>query len=166
MAATASRILVPVDFSEPSRAALDYAVDFAPKLGASLVLLHVVGDPITWDAWNPDVYTGDRQALIDALVADARTRLEDIAAARHGVAIDVQVAVGVASQGIVDTAAEQQCNLIIIGTHGRTGVAHALIGSVAERVVRTARCPVLTVRPEREHPEVKSEPVLVSSVPS
>jgi nucleotide-binding universal stress UspA family protein len=141
-------ILVAVDFSEGSKAALSQAAFIGKRLGAQLHVLHV------WDA--PEFLPPDEKAG-DVAVAPFRATLKAQADrdlerfVNDAVARGVEVAhafmeSGVASSTIVAVAKRQKYDLIVLGTHGRTGVAHALLGSVAERVVRHAPCPVLTVR--------------------
>jgi universal stress protein A len=132
------RILVPVDFSQDSLNALNSARGLARQFDAELLLLHVIApiDLITVS----DVFEEQRRAG-DA----AFTRIgADLRAA--GQRFRVMVKAGVPSRVIVDTAKRTGADLIVMGTHGRTGLAHMLIGSVAEKVVRTATCPVLAVR--------------------
>jgi nucleotide-binding universal stress UspA family protein len=144
-------ILVATDFSAPSEVALEYGRDLARSFGATLHVLHVADDVIarfgnetypTLPDVQHDAEERARAALIDVLTDEDRAQL-------HAKAV-VRVSIGTAPS-IVDYAKEAQTDLIVMGTHGRGGVAHLLMGSVAERVVRTAPCPVLTVRhPERE----------------
>ena len=143
-----ARILVPTDFSRHSEAALAYAAGLARQLGATIELLHVVDDPFLSGAWSPDVYVPNATELLRDLAADARKRLDDAAAriAAHGITTGVSVLTGPPVRIIVEHAATGEFDLIVIGTHGRTGLSHAILGSVAERVLRTAMCPVLTVR--------------------
>lgn len=167
MAPKVARILVPIDFSDTSRAALEYAVGLATSLGASIELLNVVEDPIASEGWSPDLYLTDPQGLIDDLIEEATIRLERWKAGCGGVSVEVKAVIGIPSRTIVATASDDHCDLIAMGTHGRTGLPHVVLGSVAERVVRKAPCPVLTVRNAPEHPaEPKSEAVVLSAVPS
>jgi nucleotide-binding universal stress UspA family protein len=143
-----ARILVPIDFSPPSDAALATAKAFAAQFGSSLHLIHVLTDPYATAAYAADVYgylpSGLRQSwqeqaqaqLDGQLTADERGRFR----------VTTSVLFGSPAPSIVEHARENGTNLIVMGTHGRGGVAHLLLGSVAERVVRTADCPVLTVR--------------------
>lgn len=139
------RILVPVDFSEPSRKAFRYARLFAEQFGAELVLLHVV---------EPVLYPADFGYLPVAAEAAERERLEDLslqlerlAAEVHGAAgVEKVVRLGRAWKVITDFAAERSADLVVVSTHGYTGLQHALLGSVAEKIVRHAPCPVLVVR--------------------
>jgi nucleotide-binding universal stress UspA family protein len=151
MKLTIKRILVPTDFSQTSDAALDFARAIAETLGASLHLLHVFEDPFVSGAFAAETYApmapATRAALIDDATARLGHRLPDADRARFRGT--TEIVTGLAASSIVDYARERQIDLIVMGTHGRTGVAHLLLGSVAERVVRTADCPVLTVHKDR-----------------
>jgi len=144
------KILVPTDFSACSAKALDYALAFAERSGAGLILLHVV-EPAYFGAYGQDVppdlieFHEDAQKL-------AGERLEKLSREKIAGRAPVQtvVATGNAREVIVESARSLEADLIIIATHGYTGLRHVLLGSTAERVVRCASCPVLTVR-EREH---------------
>jgi nucleotide-binding universal stress UspA family protein len=146
-----TRILVPTDFSPTADAALEYAFVLAERFGASLQLLHVLDDPFVVDGMAADAYIAEAPALRTAVLDDARERLRHRAAPREvlGQPIDTEVLFGHGARTIAEYAAERGVDLIVMGTHGRSGFAHLLLGSVAERLVRTAPCPVLTVR----HPE-------------
>jgi universal stress protein A len=144
-----TRILVPTDFSETSDAALDYAYALACRLDASLHLLHVIDDPVA-DGLSPDACIVEGPALRTALLENARDCLAHRAARDEPrVPVQTEVVFGHGSRTIAEYATDRSIDLIVMGTHGRTGVAHVLLGSVAERVVRTAPCPVLTVRHRR-----------------
>ena len=147
MNADIRNILVPVDFSEHSDRAVAYAARLAKQLNASLELLHVINDPILAAAWGPDVYVPDLTELLKALTDDAETRLGVTLAGLRGQGLAASSAVrqGIADRSIAAHAVAGCFDLIVMGSHGRTGLSHALIGSVAERVVRHAPCPVLTV---------------------
>ncbi|KAB2674600.1 MAG: universal stress protein [Verrucomicrobia bacterium] len=144
-----ARILVPVDFSEPSRKALHYAKLFAQQFEASLVLIHAV-EPL---AYPPDFAV---VPLLPPDVEEARTRelesqLAELASnVGGGVKTEAVVRNGRAWQEVVEYAKTGKVDLIIVSTHGYTGLKHALLGSVAEKIVRHAPCPVLVVRDE-EH---------------
>jgi universal stress protein A len=147
-----TRILVPTDFSPTADAALDYAFVLAERFGASVELLHVLDDPFVTDGMAAEAYISEAPALRTAMLQDARERLRHRAAAREAIpVIGTEVLFGHGARTIAEYAAERGVDLIVMGTHGRTGFAHLLLGSVAERIVRTAPCPVLTVR----HPEEK-----------
>lgn len=149
MSTNIQRILVPHDFSETAQRALCYAVDLAEKLGARVTIVHAYEIPV-WGFPEGPALTVDiagrlekaaRNAL-DAVVSRAqRPNVEVTAVLRHGPAWSEIDAV----------AKETKADLVVMGTHGRRGVARALLGSVAEKVVRSAPCPVLTVHgPETE----------------
>jgi universal stress protein A len=149
MRRTITRILVPTDFGPASDAALDYSITVARQFGASLQLLHVVDDPVVGGAaWGSEVYIGSVPALRETLVDEATTTLSALRARaeRDGIAAESEVRLGRPAAMIREVAEQQGVDLIVMGTHGRTGVAHLLIGSVAERVLRSAPCPVTTVR--------------------
>jgi len=142
-----SRILVPTDFSPPSDAALEYARILAAKFGSPLQILHVIDDPTSASEFVPDGFAPSTEDIRTGLLAQAHTRLERLmnrvdCSRYHAHA---QAVLGLPAQSIVDYARATGTGLIVMGTHGRTGLAHLLMGSVAEQVVRTAPCPVLTV---------------------
>jgi nucleotide-binding universal stress UspA family protein len=150
MTRTVTRILVPTDFSEPSDSALEYATTLAADLGASLHLLHVFEDPyLTGGAFAAEMYAPVSPDLREQLFEEAKEHLRERVEALgdEHVQTTAEVYAGPTAKAIADYAASENIDLIVIGTHGRGGMAHLLLGSVAERVVRTAPCPVLTVRP-------------------
>jgi nucleotide-binding universal stress UspA family protein len=142
------RILVPTDFSAPSDAALDYARQLAEKVGASVHLLHIVEESFVTGPLASEMGVGESGRTIAALMKDAQTRLSHRVTAddRAHRRMTSEVVGGSSASTIVDYAAENGFDLIVMGTHGRRGMAHLMMGSVAERVVRTAPCPVMTVR--------------------
>jgi len=142
-----TRILVPTDFSPPSYAALGYARAVATQFGASLHLLHVADDPYR-AALAAEVYVPEVEGLRDEIVTSALGRLKEQLTAADTTALHATTAavIGTPAWTIVEYAAANDIDLIVMGTHGRGGMAHLLMGSVAERVLRTAPCPVLTVR--------------------
>lgn len=143
------RILVPTDFSEFSRPAVNYAVAMAERFAAQLHILHVVPDPAMLVPDAAVFSVESMQAQSEKLVADAERMLQQIPEPSVVVqSITRAVRVGAAFMEIIEYAQSQQIDLIVIGTHGRSGFAHILMGSVAERVVRKAPCPVLSVKPE------------------
>lgn len=136
------RILFPTDFSENSEYAFLYALAFAQHFGAKLYLVHVVYFP-------PQMPEYDIGRVLDLLVKNAEKRLKKLIqkAGETQVIFHTEVRIGVEYREIIELAEKEKINLIVTGTQGRTGLAHAFLGSVAERVVRHAPCPVLTVRP-------------------
>jgi nucleotide-binding universal stress UspA family protein len=142
---TVRRILVPTDFSEPSSEALDLAIAFAQRLGAQLTLLHAHEMP-TWVF--PDAVMPVTPQVVMQIEETSKRELERLAgrAREVGITVETAVTIGPNDAEICRKAEEMGADLIIMGTHGRTGLRHALLGSVAEKVVRKAPCPVLTVR--------------------
>ena len=143
-----TRILVPVDFSEPSLQALDYAIEFGKPFKPELVVLHVL-EPIYYPGPGDMYGSGYDMGLVyRELERAAREQLSRVAATLQKKRLPVRtlLRVGTAYHTIVETAKRLKADLIIMSTHGRTGLSHVLMGSVAERVVRSATCPVLTVR--------------------
>jgi nucleotide-binding universal stress UspA family protein len=142
------RICCPIDFSDASRAAMEVAADLARRFGAELVLLHAY--PIPGYTF-PDGSVVASPKMMQDLADQAQKHLEEwrveaeklVGAPR----VSGEKAVGEPAAEILETAREARADLIVMGTHGRTGLEHALMGSIAERVVRRAHCPVLTVRP-------------------
>ena len=144
----ARRILVPIDFSAGSTEAFVTGLAMAKESGAQLTLMHVQHVAMTT---LPDVamLSPDVQESVSQAVARGLVMLCDRAEA-SGVAADWHIAVGSTAVEICTLAADLQADLIVIGSHGGGAFSHALLGSVAERVVRKASCPVLTVRPQTE----------------
>ena len=147
-----ARIMVPTDFSAPADAALDYARDVARQFGASIDLVHVFDDPFTSGAFVGDGTVVMPFELREAAEKYAREQLDSRHAA-HAAALagsSTSFLMGPPAKCLVEHAKENKADLIVMGTHGRTGLGHLLLGSVAERVVRTASCPVLTTRQPNE----------------
>ena len=138
-------ILVPIDFSASSKKALDYAVTFARQFKAKLTLVHVV-EPIA----TPDFAASFPLAMEnDQSMAAAKKQLESLVKAARvprSAVEKILVRFGRSFHEIADAARTRKVDLIIISTHGYTGLKHALLGSTTERVVRHAPCPVLVVR--------------------
>lgn len=148
---TLKNILVATDFSEPSDAALTYGRALARTFGATLHVVHVVGSVPTL-VYGAEAYAASMPELQQELEDGARKQLADLLVDNDKRPLPVRPVVitsNAPAQAIVDYAALKRIDLIVTGTQGRGGVAHLLMGSVAERVVRSAPCPVLTVR----HPE-------------
>ena len=141
------RMLIPTDFSPASEIAFNYAIDLAVRQGASVHLLHVIDDGSFATAY-PDGFYVELPGLRAQLMDEATRRLDGLSAlcAAAGLAATIEVAVGRPAPVITETAKSRGTDLIVMGTHGRSGFAHLVLGSVAERVVRIAPCAVLTVR--------------------
>jgi len=143
-------VLVATDFSEPSKSALDYGRDVARAYGATLHVIHVVDDILA--RYSTDISATLLVGTLESIEASASSDLDalitndDRRALRAHTVVFTSVA---AAETIVEYAKTEAIDVIVIGTHGRSGLAHVFMGSVAERVVRLAPCPVLTVH----HPE-------------
>ncbi len=141
------KVLVPVDFSECSRKALQYAVALARQFGASVSLIHVVGLNYGGEFGAIDIAAIETEMATSA-TAQLKTMLEK--EVPGDLRADAMVRIGPPATTIVDSAREHGTDLIVISTHGYRGLKHFLLGSTTENVVRLAPCPVLTVR-EHEH---------------
>jgi len=142
-------ILCPVDFSENSLMALEYAAYFARQHDAKLYLLYVI--PTEEISLPAELYRRDEKSGGADLVwagEAAKKKLREVAHARlnEGVRCEILVRVGDPATGILQAAESIAAGMIVMATHGRTGLAHFFVGSVAERVVRESLCPVLTIR--------------------
>lgn len=137
------RILVPIDFSDCSLDALEYAVQVAQRSGASIRLLHVL-EPVSYGLDFSLLHVAKQEKMREVI----RGRLSDLAKAlsEARVKTDVELYGGLPSDSILDRAKTMAADLIVMGTHGRRGLSHTISGSVAETVVRKSSCPVLTVR--------------------
>ena len=151
-------ILVATDFNEPSEAAVRYGKELARRFDASLHVLHVADDLSSYPspAWGIPIDLGYMQTTLDE---DARANLDKLVPEPDRSALRARLAVVVAASpatAILTYAREHAIDLIIVGTHGRHGLSHFFMGSVAQDVCRAATCPVLTVRAlERDfiHPD-------------
>jgi nucleotide-binding universal stress UspA family protein len=169
MAKTFQTILVPVDFSPYATEALLYATSIADRFSAALLVLHVVSQEAKTYATHRHLehrgmphhvfpllgpYTEpveEPQEVTDAVAVDFRERghvalQEFLPPELVGHRLELRVAVGYPFEQIIETARHDNADLIVMGTHGRSGLKHVVLGSVAERVVRLAACPVMTVK--------------------
>jgi nucleotide-binding universal stress UspA family protein len=146
-----TRILVATDFSEPSQAALSYGRELARAFGAQLQIVNVV-DNLAATIVGPEGYVGNLMEMQREVEDAARKELEALISdedRRELGAKPVLLMSGTPAFAVVNYSKEAEIDLIVMGTHGRGGLGHLLMGSVAEKVVRSAPCPVLTVR----HPQ-------------
>lgn len=138
------KVLVPIDFSDYSKSALKYAVNFSKLFNAEIILIYVV-EPVIYP---PDFSMG--QIAMPSLNTEwderAKDELEKLAKSEINTSVKTILKTGKPFVEIIETAKEENIDLIIIATHGHTGVEHILFGSTAEKVVRKAPCPVLTLR--------------------
>ncbi len=139
-------ILFPTDFSQGARAAMDHAITLAKDYHAKLILLYVIQDISIAEWYIPSSLSVTD--LVEDMQKSAWQEMDKWGADVSASVKDVEKMVvrGVPFVEIIKTAKEREADLIIIGTHGRTGIDHMLFGSTAEKVVRKASCPVLTVR--------------------
>jgi len=148
----ANTILVPTDFSLTSERAMSMAINIAAACSGKIILMHVfsdfkIGEAVNWTSY---VSTPISEAEIgDEIVKRAYEELDTFVGKFPvgDVKVETRVVEDRPYEGIVSMAQEENANLIVMGTHGRTGISHLLMGSTAEKVVRTALCPVLTVKP-------------------
>jgi nucleotide-binding universal stress UspA family protein len=138
-----SKILCPVDFSEASAVALRSAQELAHRFGAKLLVAHVLDEP----AYSVEQAGGSRSALVSEYESNMKTKLREFTSELdRSLTVEVLTARGSAAETIAKLAGQEGCDLIVMGTHGRTGLRHVLIGSVTERVLRLSDVPVLTMR--------------------
>ncbi len=136
-------IVVAVDYSEPSRKALDAAVALAEDLGQPLVMVHALALPLAGSGRSLDpisqvkaeIGADEARELATTWAAQARKRVEVETVAREGKAVEV----------VLDEARKRKASLIVVGSHGRSGLGRAVLGSVAEAIVRTSKVPVVVV---------------------
>jgi len=158
------KILAPTDLSDLSQAGVRVALEMAADRGAEVVVYNVLGYEETrlvpaledWAPVDPAVIP-----RVEEIVADRKVQLrkyleENFADLLSKVKVRCEVEVGLAYQRIVEKAAAEKVDLIVMSTHGRTGFLHVLIGSVTEKVVRMAACPVLSVHPAKETAPAKA----------
>lgn len=136
----AKRILCPIDFSENSESALEYASMLAQEAGAKLFMIYVDDRQATYDAGFAGYVPPPEEAEV------LEQQLQNTRPTVDGVAYEHHLLFGHPADAIVDFAKSRDIDLIVMGTHGRTGVARLVMGSVAEAVVRRSECPVLTLK--------------------
>ncbi len=139
------KILCPIDYSDCSARALRYATGIALKDSSKLYLVHVI-DKRVFDYGGP-TYESPSTPDIDTVTKLEEKLIESIPKELRGdIKVESMVSIGIPVEEILRAAQDKEVDLIVMGTHGRTGVSHTIMGSVAENVVRRASCPVLTVR--------------------
>lgn len=138
-----NRILCPVDFSPPSEHAFALALDLATRFGADLQVVHVYQLPV-YALPDGAMMVGPEYTV--RMTDELQRALKEFVEGREGgVTIETHLVEGVPYREVTRLAEELEADLVVMGTHGRTGLKHLLLGSVAERVVRTAKIPVITV---------------------
>lgn len=142
-AAEVQRILAPVDFSDCSLNALEYAVQIAKQLKATVTILHVL-EPVSYGLDLTLIHTSEREHARAQLDAELDALVHAIAL--EGLTVDRIIRGGTPADSLLRFIKEHRCDLVVMGTHGRRGLSHLVNGSVAEAVLRHAPCPVLTVK--------------------
>ena len=143
MTSAANKMVVATDFSEGSDEALAKAIALGRQTGAALELVHVLEVGVDQFPFGPLFYSEDTGGIVAFIDRELSRRADRVTAA--GLACQTRMLEGTTQEEIVREARDSGADLIVIGTHGRRGLAHAMLGSVAERVVQHATCPVLTV---------------------
>ena len=138
-------VLVPIDFSDQANVVIEWATHMAEEHSSKILLLHVYHLPVEFQQLEgaylpPDFWSNVKKEAEQQLAAHSQQ------IRKHEVEVETLVREGYPATVIVEEAERQRADLIVIGTHGHTGLKHLLLGSIAERVVRTAPCPVLTVK--------------------
>lgn len=141
------KILIPTDFSPCAEKAMQYGATLATRLHASILLLHAYVVPM-YPTPEDEMMGPDRTSLLERMKDETLKSLDASRQrlAQPGLTVETRAAQGMPAEAIVAVAKEEGCEMIVMGTHGRTGLMHLVLGSVAEHVVRSASCPVLTVR--------------------
>jgi universal stress protein A len=160
-----THILMPTDFSPPADAALIRAKQLAERFGARLSLLHVVTDPQARGTWTSELYVPAIPEVRDQLLNAARERLTNTLTEEERLRLQVTVdaRVGAVAEVITEVARSYGIDLIVMGTHGRRGLSHFVMGSIAEKVVREAPCAVLTTHAEHVGQVPVAEPVTIEA---
>jgi nucleotide-binding universal stress UspA family protein len=143
---TIRKILIPSDFSDGSERAVEYAELFARSFGAKILLVHAI-EPFPYSATDSLTLVDHSKAL--ATIAASLLENQRKPLLKAGLEVRTRVLIGLPASEILRAAAKEKADLIVMGTHGRSGLGHLLVGSVAEKVVRMAKCPVMTVRGEK-----------------
>lgn len=143
------RIVVPTDFSDHSDHALRYAANLAQQVGATLILLHVISNETLEGISKAHVPPYPVDKVYEDLTLEIRQQYQTHVApdVRRSLETEILVLPGVPFLEIIRAARVKEADLIVMATHGRTGLSHALLGSVTEKVVRKSPCPVLSIRP-------------------
>jgi nucleotide-binding universal stress UspA family protein len=144
-------ILVPTDFSKFSKYALDYAITIANTFGAKITLIHITNEKELVALQQVSTYfePGKLEELMKQRESEDQKQLDGFIPPelKKGITVETIHPVGIPFVEIIKTAREKAVDLIVIATHGRSGLSHMLFGSVAEKVVRKSTCPVLSIRP-------------------
>jgi nucleotide-binding universal stress UspA family protein len=147
------RILVPIDFSQYSDEILAYALEMARKFDASIDLIHIIPNMDYFTPYESFMAAENIVAVQKGVEGEVEKDLDEVAQKLPGITVKKVIRTGVAFVEILDYVKSEGIDLIIMGTRGRGGLEHIIIGSVAEKVLRKSPCPVLTIRPPKKHPK-------------
>jgi nucleotide-binding universal stress UspA family protein len=148
------KILVPVDFSQYGDEILRYAREMAQKFDASIDLIHVVPNMDYFTPYESFMAAENIVAIQKGIEGEVEKDLDEVAKKLPGITVKKVIRNGVAFVEILDYVRSEGIDLIIMGTRGRGGLEHIIIGSVAEKVLRKSPCPVLAIRPPKKHGKV------------
>jgi nucleotide-binding universal stress UspA family protein len=141
-----NNVLCPLDFSTFSHGALPLAKEICEKFDATMHLAHIVDTRFDYPEWTAQAVVNNSEYLLKA----AKESLDKTASEMGKIRTEIDVSLGVPHKTLVDATENNQIDLVVVPTHGRKGIAHALLGSVAEKIVRGAHCPVMVVRPKEQ----------------
>lgn len=144
-----SKILVPIDFSEYTDDIVRHATEIARKFGSTIHLIHVIPNMDYFTPYESFMAAENMMTVQKGVEVEVQRDLEKVAAGIEGIPVTKVVRTGVSFVEIVDYVKSEHIDLVIMATHGRGGLEHIIIGSVAEKVVRKSPCPVLTIRPAK-----------------
>jgi nucleotide-binding universal stress UspA family protein len=144
-----NKILVPIDFSEYTDDIIKYATEIAQKFGSSIYLIHVIPNMDYFTPYESFMAAENIVTVQKGIEGEVAKDLEEVGRKITGIKTTNIIRTGVAFVEIIDYVRSEGIDLVIMGTHGRGGLEHILIGSVAEKVVRKSPCPVLTIRPAK-----------------
>lgn len=145
-------ILMPTDFSENAAAAEPYALELAQQYGAKIVLVNVIDESIYYGNIEQSALLSDTQQWLESIRTDAEKRLRAKAgelSVKGGIKVETVAGRGNAAQEIEKIATERHADLVVLSTHGFTGFSHLVFGSIAEKVVRSSKVPVLSIKPQK-----------------
>jgi len=145
-----SKILVPVDFSEYTADILKHAMEIARRFDSTIHLIHVIPNMDYFTPYESFMAAENMVAVQKGIEAEVRKDLDEMAKGISGIPVVKAVRTGVSFVEIVDYVRTEGMDLVVMATHGRGGLEHIIIGSVAEKVVRRSPCPVLTIRPAKK----------------
>jgi len=146
------KVLCPCDFSEFSQEAVPIAVDLCRRFDASLILEHIVDNRTDYSTFYP-AYA---MHISPQLLQSSREMLEGIASKYKDLNVECRVNVGIPMPSLLESVDTEDISLVVMSTHGRSGIRRAFLGSVTERLIQKAACPVLTVRPEAYRKQLAS----------